>query len=339
MKKCIISSALFFLFLLLCFDCIVSHAQEKIIRLNYQTFQPATHWYVPFNKDWINEIEKGTGGTVKITQYPMGLLSPQAQTYDGVVKGIIDIGETVPAYSAGRFPFMEIADIPLGGKSATALAQVMNELYKKYKPKEFDDVKVLYFHTSCPLRLQVAKKPVYKLEDLKGLKVRTSGGSVRILKLLGATPVAMPMSDTYDAISRGVVDANWNSDEALRSFKLADIIKYSVWCDANVQLFVVAMNKGKWNSMSPKQQKVIEEATSKLMEKHIRGWDTSVVQSIEWAKKEKGVQFIVLSEEEQKRWTEKVSPLVDEYVQKMKKMGVPGDEAVKFATDYLKTHQ
>jgi TRAP-type C4-dicarboxylate transport system substrate-binding protein len=339
MKKCIINAALFFLFLLLGFDCIVSHAQEKIIRLNYQTFQPATHWYVPFNKDWINEIEKGTGGTVKITQYPMGLLSPQAQTYDGVVKGIIDIGETVPAYSAGRFPFMEIADIPLGGKSATALAHAMNELYKKYKPKEFDDVKVLYFHTSCPLRLQVAKKPVYKLEDLKGLKVRTSGGSVRILKLLGATPVAMPMSDTYDAISRGVVDANWNSDEALRSFKLADIIKYSVWCDANVQLFVVAMNKGKWNSMSPKQQKVIEEATSKLMEKHIRGWDTSVVQSIEWAKKEKGVQFILLSEEEQKRWTEKTSPLVDEYVQKMKKMGVPGDEAVKFATDYLKTHQ
>jgi TRAP-type C4-dicarboxylate transport system substrate-binding protein len=338
MKKVIISSVIIFLLSLLGFDRIVSHAQEKTFRLNYQTFQPATHWYVPFNKEWIDEIEKGTGGTVKITQYPMGLLSPQAQTYDGVVKGIIDIGETVPAYSAGRFPFMEIADIPLPGKSATAFANVMNELYKKYKPKEFNDVKVLYFHTSCPLRLQVAKKPVQKLEDLKGLKVRTAGGSVRIIKALGATPVAMPMSDTYDAVSRGVVDANWNSDEALHSFKLADIIKYSVWCEANAQLFIVVMNKEKWNSMSPKQQTVIEQATVKLMEKHIRGWDTSVTRSIEWARKEKGVQFIVLPEEEQRRWTEKVNPLVDEYAQKMKKLGLPGEEAVKFAMDYLKTH-
>ena len=148
------------------------------------------------------------------------------------------------------------------------------------------------------------------------------------------------MSDTYDALSRGVVDANWNSNEALQSIKLADVIKYSIWCEAvaNITVFMVAMNKGKWNSLTPKQQKVIEEATSKLMEKHMRGWDICYVQAVEWAKKEKGVQFIVLPEEEQRRWGEKVKPLADEYVQKMKKLGLPGEEADKFAIDYLKTH-
>jgi len=98
------------------------------------------------------------------------------------------------------------------------------------------------------------------------------------------------------------------------------------------------MNKGKWNSLNPKQQKVFEEATSKLMEKHIRGWDINYAQAVDWAKKEKGVQFIVLPEEEQRRWGEKVKPLADEYVQKTKKMGLPGEEAYKFAIDYLKTH-
>ena len=78
MKKFItMNSIIFLMFLLLGFDCAVSHAQEKIIRLNYQTFQPATHWCVPY-KEWIDEIDKGTGGTVKITQYATGLLSPQA---------------------------------------------------------------------------------------------------------------------------------------------------------------------------------------------------------------------------------------------------------------------
>ena len=85
----------------------------------------------------------------------------------------------------------------------------------------------------------------------------------------------MPMADAYDALARGVVDANWNSDEALQAFKLADVIKYSVRCDptANNTVFVVAMNKKKWNSFTPKQQKVIEEATSKLSEKHMPAWD------------------------------------------------------------------
>ena len=178
MKKAItMSSIIFLIFLFLGFDCTVNQAQEKVVRLNYQTFHPATHWSVPLNKEWINEIDKNTGGTVKITRYDMGLLSPQAQTYDSLVKGVIDIGETVLQYSPGRFPFMEIADVPLGGKNANALAHLMNELYKRYKPKEFDDVKVLYFHTNCPYRLHTTKRPVHRLEDLKGLKVRTTGGN------------------------------------------------------------------------------------------------------------------------------------------------------------------
>ena len=341
MKKFItINSVIFFLFLLLGFDCIVSHAQEKVVKLNYQTFDPATHWTVPLVKEWINEIDKGTDGTVKITRYDMGLLSPQGQTYDSVVRGIVDIGESVLAYSQGRFPFMEISDVPLGSKSAYALGKLMNELYKKFKPKEFDDVKILYFHTNTPYVLH-AKKPISRLEDLKGLKVRASGGTAPLIKLLGATPVSMTMSETYDALSRGVVDANWTSDVTFWTWKFADVTKYSIQCytTGNVTTFFVAMNKGKWNSLTPKQQKVIEEATLKLMEKNMRNWDIQEAKVIKWAKEERGVQFIVLPEEEQRRWGDKVKPLADEYVQKTKKLGLPGEEAIKFAIEYIKTHQ
>lgn len=341
MKKFITISAITFLmFLLLGFNCIVSHAQEKIVRLNFQAFHPATHWTVLLTKEWTNEIEKGTDGTVKITRYDMGLLSPQGQTYDSVVKGIVDIGETVLAYTPGRFPLMEIGDVPLGAKSAYTAGKLMNELYKKYKPKEFDDVKVLYFHANTPYRLH-AKKPISRLEDLKGLKVRASGGTVHIVKLLGATPVAMPTSESYDALSRGVVDANWMSDEGLLGFRLADVTKYSIWCETtiNTAVFIVAMNKGKWNSLTSKQQNVIEEATSRLMEKHLREWDIQEARIVEWGRKEKGMQFIALPEAEQRRWGEKVEPMADEYVQKMKKLGLPGEEAIKFANDYVKTHQ
>jgi TRAP-type C4-dicarboxylate transport system substrate-binding protein len=292
-------------------------------------------------KEWINEVDKGTGGSVKVTRYDAGVLSPMAQVYDSVIRGIVDMGATDLAYTPGRFPFMEIARVPLGGKDAYTMGHLANELYKKFKPKEFDDVKVLYLYTNPPYWVHSRSKPIQKLEDFKGLKVRTTGGTADVVKLLGGTPVAMPVSEVYDALSRGVVDANWMSNEALVAFRFADVVKYSTWCLAstNIGIFICAMNKDKWNSMSPKQQKVVEEATSKLTEKYMREWDAQEKKAEEWAKKEKGVQFIVLPEEEQKRWGEKVKPMADEYVQKMKKLGIPGDEAIKFAMDYLKKQQ
>jgi TRAP-type C4-dicarboxylate transport system substrate-binding protein len=264
-----------------------------------------------------------------------------AQTYDSVMRGIVDIGATDLAYTPGRFPFMEIVRVPLGGKNAYVMGHLMNELYKKFKPKEFDNVKPVFFYTNPPYWVHSRNKPIYKLEDLKGLKVRTTGGTAQVVKLLGGTPVAMPVSEVYDALSRGVVDANWMSNEALVAFRFADVVKYSTWCltATNVAVFIVAMNKGKWDSLTPKQQKVIEEATLKHIEKYMREWDIQEAKGEEWAKKEKGVQFIVLPEEEQRRWGEKVKPLADEYVEKMKKLGLPGEEALKFAIDYIKTHQ
>ena len=341
MKKVIvISSVSFIMFLLLGLETIVSHAQEKTVKLNMQASFPGTHWSVSLLTEWADEIEKGTDGTVKITRYDIGLMSPPAQVFDAVLRGIVDIGSNVLAHTPGRFPFMEIADVPLGCETATACGQFVNELYRKYKPKEFDKVKVLYFNTNTVYRLH-ANKPVRTLEDLKGLKVRTSGGTARIVKLLGATPVSMTMSESYDALSRGVVDANWASDEALKSWNLADVTKYSIWCDtiSSVAIYVVSMNKGKWDSLTPKQQKVIEEATLKLKDRHIREWDIQETKIVEWAKKEKGVQFITLSAEEQRRWGEKVKPIGDDYVQKMKKLGLPGEEAMKFGVEYIKTHR
>ena len=342
MKKFItINLMIFLMFLLLGFDCIVSHAQEKVVRLNYQSFFQETHWNVPKLNEWVNEIEKGTDGTVKITRYTTGILAPPAQVYDSLLRGIVDMAEICLAYSPGRFPFMEITNIPMGGKNAFVGGSLMNELYKKFKPKELDKVKVLYFHTNTPYRVMGKNKPILKLEDFKGLKVRSSGLTVKIVKLLGGVAVSMPQVETYDALSRGVVDADINSDIALRDFRHADVTKYSTAADAVSMFttFVVAMNKGKWDSLTPKQQKVIEEATSKLKEWYLREWDKQEVSAIEWSKKEKGVQFFILPPEEERRWGDKVKTLAEDYVQNTKKLGLPGEEAIKFAKEYIKTHK
>ena len=80
---------------------------------------------------------------------------------------------------------------------------MVNDYYKKFKPKELDDVKVMYLHAHGPGILHT-KKPVDKLEDLKGMKIRSTGTVGKIVGALGATPVAMPMGETYDAFRKGL---------------------------------------------------------------------------------------------------------------------------------------
>jgi TRAP-type transport system periplasmic protein len=125
------------------------------------------------------------------------------QTYDGTVKGTCDIGLSVVSYVKGRFPLSEVIDLPLGHTSGLQATRLANAYFAKFKPKEFDDVKMLYIQAHGS-GLIVTKKPVNKMEDLKGMRIRCSGTSM-IVSALGGIPVAMPQSETYDALKKGFV--------------------------------------------------------------------------------------------------------------------------------------
>jgi len=185
------------------------------VKLNYSNFFPAPHTNCVLSVDWGKEIEKRTNGRVQVTVFPGGTLTPADKCYDGVVKGISDIGMSVPSYTMGKFPLSEVLDLPLGSKTAAVATRLVNDFYKKFKPKEFDEVKIMYFHAHGPAFLHTRPKAINKLEDLKGVKIRGTGTTARVVSNLGGTPVAMPMPEAYDAISRGVADGLVGDDVEL----------------------------------------------------------------------------------------------------------------------------
>ena len=143
--------------------------------------------------------------------FPGGTLTPADKCYDGVAKGISDVGYVCRfLHGMGKFPLSEVLDFTLEGiKNAHPSPQtrLVNDFYKKFKPKEFDEVKIMYFHAHGPGIVHTKGKAINRLEDLKGVKVRCHRNHSRVPPAhLGATPVAMPMPETYDAISRGVAD-------------------------------------------------------------------------------------------------------------------------------------
>ena len=165
----------------------VVSAQDKVITLNYANFFPAPSPHSALAEQWGKEIEKRTNGKVKITFFHGGTLAPAAQIYDSTVQGIADMGFSVLAYTRGKFPLTEVIDIPLGLKTGVTATKLINAYYKKFQPKEFDEVKVLYLHAHGPGLIHTTKKPVQKLEDLKGLKLRATGLSAKIVTSPGGS--------------------------------------------------------------------------------------------------------------------------------------------------------
>lgn len=318
---------------------IAFHAWSAEYNLRYSNFFPAPHKNAILAGEWCKEIEKRTNGRVKITLYPGAVLTPPDQTYDSVVKGIADVGGSVLAYTRGRFPLMEAIDLPLGYKSGYAATKLANEYYRKFRPKELDDVKVMYLFAHGPGILHTTKKPVYRLEDMKGLKIRTQGTNAKVVEALGGAPVGMPANDMYDALSRGTVEGVVIPYEAMDGWKLADVTKYHTedYGAAYTATMFVVMNKAKWNALPKDIQGVIEQINNEYIEKQGKLWDELDRTGLELVKK-KGDTIIKLSPEEDARWAAKVKHVLNDYVKQLKAKGLPGDEALKFALDYLKAN-
>ncbi len=341
MKRfCTIHFFVLLFFVVTCMVGTVSFAQDKVITIKVANWFPAGSKHDAILQEWGKDLEKRAGGKVKVNYYAAGTLVPAAQSYDAVVKGISDVGNHVLGYTMGRFPFSQVLDLPIGWPQGPEATKIANDFYKKFHPKEFDDVKVLLFHGQPGGYLHTKTRPVEKLEDAKGLKLRCFGSNAKFVGMIGAAPVAMPMPDVYDALAKGVVDGLMSSYEALHNFRTGEHIKYSTEdvSTAYSAVFIVMMNKKKFASLPPDVQAIVDKMSVEYIDKYGKLWADITKDGKDWLVK-RGVKVISLSKEEQARWYEKGSkPLVDAYLKDAKEKGLPGEEAVKFLLDSIRKY-
>jgi TRAP-type C4-dicarboxylate transport system substrate-binding protein len=328
-------------FVVTCIAATSGVAQEKAISLKIANWFPVGHKQDVLLKQWGQELEKRSGGKVKASYYAAGTLVPAAQSYDAVVKGIADVSNQVLGYAMGRFPFMQVLDLPIGFPSGPAPTKIANAVYNKFKPKELEEVKVLWLHSMPDGLLHTRDKPVRKLEDVQGLRIRCFGSNAKFVGLVGAAPVAIPAPDVYDALSKGVLDGMVWSYEALKGFRVGEHIKFTTENSntAYGAVFVVCMNKKKWASLPPDVQKVVDDMSQEYIEKYGQMWADINAEGKDWLR-ERGVEFISLSPEEQIRWYEKGSkPVAEAYLKEMKEKGLPGEEAMTFLEELFKEYK
>lgn len=339
MKKPILLTALILAFLMaIIIPMSVTPAQAKTINLTYSNFFPPTHGQAKAGVAWAQEVEKRTNGQVKITTFPGGTLTKANQIYDGVVKGISDIGMSCFAYTRGKFPIMEALDLPHGYPNGMTATRVATEFYKKMRPQELEDVKVLYIHAHGPGLLHT-KKAVRSLADLQGMKIRSTGLSAKVTQALGGVPVAMPQPDTAEALRKGVVEGTLTPIETLKGWKQAEVVKYTTECTSvgyTTAMFVV-MNLKKWNALPQDIRKTIDEISEEWVDVHGKAWDEGDDEGRQYTLS-LGNEIIPLSDAESKKWVAAVRPIIDEYIADKEKKNLPGKKAVTLVNLLIKQY-
>ncbi|WP_029897034.1 TRAP transporter substrate-binding protein [Desulfohalovibrio reitneri] len=305
-------------------------------RLTYASFFPPTHVQSKLAKQWCAEVEKRTDGEVAVDYFPGGTLVKAAQTFDGVVHGMADVGFSVLAYSRGRFPVMAAVDLPLGYPSGEAATEVANAVYDEFQPKAFDQVKVMYFHAHGPGLLHTKGGKVDELADMKGLKLRATGNSARLVEALGGTPVAMSMPDSYQAIQKGVVDGGMYPVETNKGWNMAEVVDYMTESHpvAYTTTFFVVMNKARWQSISEKNRQAIEAINREWADKHATAWDESDAEGMEFFKAQGG-EVVPLKAGQAETWKAAAEPMLENYVREADSKGVDGRAVLEFTRKSL----
>jgi TRAP-type C4-dicarboxylate transport system substrate-binding protein len=317
-------------------SAVPAQAQEKVMKLRLSSIWPPQHPMTKLFDQWGKDVEKATAGRITVTVFASNTLSPPMQVYDNTAKGVVDVGTNLLAYSPGRLPLSEVLQQPLGYRSGYQATMLGNAYYKKFRPKEFDDVHVLFLHGAAPGFI-FTKKPVKSIVEVKGLRIKANAENADIVKNLGASPVTMPVTETYDALSRGLVDGCLFPLEALQGFKIGEVVKTVIedYGMSYMTSMYAIVNKAKWNAISPADQKLIDKINEEYVEKFGKLWVQLDSNAVAFAKG-KGVNFITVSKEEEAATAAKMKPILNDYVKMAKSKGLPGDEALKFCLDYLK---
>lgn len=313
------------IFMLVSFSAVTKAAP---IKLSYAFFAPSVTFPAVQMERWAKEVAKRTHGRVKVNTYPGGTLLGAKNMLDGVVSGVADIGCFCPPYMPGRFPLMEAVDLPVGFKSSLVASAVTAELYKKYHPASFAKVKVLTMFCCAPGNI-MSKVPIKSLKEMNKLEIRGTGISGKYLGAIGATPVAMPMSSVPESLQKGVVKGLISSLEVMKDMNFASLCQNVTITNGPTTSFAVVMNKKKWNSLPADVKKVFEELSDEQCLWTGKYEDDHVKDALAWSKKKYNVKIYKLTAAEYKEIDSKVHFMVDNYLAKTKKAGLPGKAFLK----------
>ena len=321
-------------------------AIAESVTLKFHTFVPMpANSNAKFVKPWADKVANESNGEIKVEMYPsMQLGGAPPQLVDQVRDGVVDIVWTVAGYTPGRFPRLEVFELPFMPATATATSQAIQEYVDTVAAEDLKDYKVLAVHVHAPGKIHTKNRLIKSASDLKGLKMRGPTRPItQMLEKLGATPVGMPVPKVAPSLSKGVIDGMVVPWEIMPSFKLQELTKAHTNIAGSRGLytspFLFIMNKAKYESLSAKHKAIIDKNAGMALAK-LAGelWDSFEDPAKVLAVKAGG-QFHELSGAPLKEMQTIGDQLVSDWINNSASRGLDGKKLVDQARNLIKKYE
>jgi TRAP-type C4-dicarboxylate transport system substrate-binding protein len=309
----------------------IASAQEKTFELKLSHWVPASHPLQKALEDWGAAVEKDSGGTLHYKVYPAQQLGKAFDHYDMARDGIADLTYVNPGYQPGRFPIIAAGELPFLISATEGGSKGLDEWYRKYADKEMKDVKYCLAFIHAPSSFHSRTKKIVVPEDIKGMKIRPADATIAsYMTLLGGTNVQAAAPEVRDVIEKGVADAVTFPWGSLVLFGIDKVTKYHMDAPLYVTTFVFVFNKDKYNQMSDRQKKAVDNHCTTEEAGKVGGpWGKFEDAGIDKVRAEPGQEIYKITPEQTAIWKKAAEPLEQKWADGVKKAGVDAAAAMK----------
>jgi TRAP-type C4-dicarboxylate transport system substrate-binding protein len=306
-------------------------AQEKTFELKLSHWVPASHPLQKALEDWGAAVEKASDGTLHYKVYPAQQLGKAFDHYDMARDGIADLTYINPGYQPGRFPIIGAGELPFLMSDSKGGSMALDAWYRKYADKEMKDVKFCLAFIHAPSSFHSSKKKIVVPDDIKGLKVRPAHATMaNFVTLLGGTNVQSSAPEVRDIMERGVADAVTFPWGSLVLFGIDKVTKYHMDAPLYVTTFAFVFNKAKYDEMSPRQKKAIDDNCNTEAAGRVGGpWGKFEDAGLDKVKAEPGQEVYQLTGDQLAQWRKAAEPLEKTWADNVRKTGADPDAAMK----------
>jgi TRAP-type transport system periplasmic protein len=295
--------------------------------------------------EWTDKIEAESGGRIRIRIFPaMQLGGQSAAILDQVRDGITDIGWTLPGYSPGRFPRIEVFELPFVMSSIEVMNRAMLEFLANH-PEEFADVRILQVFAHAG-QVVHSKTPIRTAGDFAGKKIRVpSRVSSWIVEALGGIPLGTPIPQVAEMLSKGIIDAAFLPFEGSYGMKIHELVDYHSTVEREntdrfqTQIFVIAMNKDAYAAL-PADLRTVLDNNSGI---NSSAWFAEQWQQYEipgaTAAAESGEIILIPAAEVAKMRTAVEQPVIARWQEMVGRKGIDGAALLEEARFLLNKHE
>ena len=292
--------------------------------LTVACFFPAGGAYETEILNPLNELlQEKSEGRLGLELYMGGQLMAAGDTFDSVASGMADIGVSYMATVPGRYPVSAITELPLEFASAESVTYALNEFLGEEPPAEFDGLKVLMFYASGPAAL-MSQKPIETIDDMKGIQIRVNSNLVDEFNALGATPVTMTMSETYEGLRTGVVDAYVGAVESVGSSRLYEVTTNMSFYPLMNASHAMVMNPDSFSNLPEDLQTILMDSCQEILESRLATeFDDQGLIALQECK-DAGVTINTIPDDEIQEMLDRTQPLLDDYAKVLDEAGYDG---------------